>query len=543
MNQPTADLALEPSGPTPRRRSRRVLLATALLGVLALAALLVSNGGGTDPDRTTTDDLALAGVQAPAEASAGKSVGGRSGAEKVVGTPAAKGGAAATSTTARASTTSAALAALAAARAVTTTTGRDGSPGTTTSPTTTGAPTAGARGGGTTATTTLPTPSTTRPATGGGTFTPSGAVYWLATDGDDAAAGSESTPWRTFGSAVRRLRAGDTLYVKGGTYGSTTSGTAIDVAGMNGAAGAPITIAAAPGQPVHLIGSGWQVVYVQNSTYIDIRGFEVSSTAAIDRADTNGIEILNSHHVRAIGNTVHDVGGGGISTNHSNHVTIDGNRVYNTSNWSGYQTSAISLFESTNIGGGNNGDGFSFYIRNNVAWNNKTLVGAVSDGNCIIVDSNRYTNYSGATSITNNLCYANGGRGVHVFVADNVVAVNNTLVGNLTSSQMFDSGELSAIQAGNITFRNNLVIPGRDGNGTAEYATTGVTYTRNLYVGRAPTHRGTTDLVVSDPQVGSDYVPLAGSPAIDAGTGDGAPATDRRGRPRTGAPDIGCYEA
>ena len=35
---------------------------------------------------------------------------------------------------------------------------------------------------------------------------------------------------------------------------------------------------------------------------------------------------------------------------------------------------------------------------------------------------------------------------------------------------------------------------------------------------------------------------LAFSPAINAGTASGAPATDQRGQARVGTPDIGAYE-
>ena len=76
-----------------------------------------------------------------------------------------------------------------------------------------------------------------------------------------------------------------------------------------------------------------------------------------------------------------------------------------------------------------------------------------------------------------------------------------------------------------------------------EYAASAISYAYNLYVGSAPERRAGSDLVVTDARVGADYVPVAGSPAIDAGTTDGAPGTDRRGRARGGAPDIGCYEA
>lgn len=560
---------LEPvaaEAPPARRFRRPALLATALFAVVATLALALAHGA--DGRSAIDAGPALPGTQAPGDAGTGKTLGRGSDAEKVVGGPMAKRNA---STTTAGTSTSGSRATGAGTGAAAAAVVAGGAPGASSAATasgatsgtaspggtapTTSAPRGTSSGGGVTTTTRgatpAPTPTSAPPTTSppasappiaSGPWTPTGPIYWLATDGTDGAAGSEGSPWRSFGYALSRLRAGDTLLVKAGTYGSF-SATTIDAGGINGAPGAPITIAAAPGQSVTLRGGGWQVVYVANSSYVDIRGFEVVGNAPADRSDANGIEVVASHHVRIINNTVHDVGGGGIGTNRANHVTIDGNRVYNTSNWNAYQTSGISLFESANIGGGNNSDGFSFYVRNNVLWNNRTLVGVVSDGNCIIVDSNRHTGYTGATSITNNLCYANGGRGVHVFIADNVVATNNTLVGNLTSSQMFDSGELSAIQAGNVTFRNNLVIPGRDGNGTAEYLSSNITYVTNMFVGSAPAHRGSSDRIVGDARVGADYVPLAGSPAIDAGTAEGAPTTDRRGKARTGAPDIGCYEA
>jgi hypothetical protein len=34
----------------------------------------------------------------------------------------------------------------------------------------------------------------------------------------------------------------------------------------------------------------------------------------------------------------------------------------------------------------------------------------------------------------------------------------------------------------------------------------------------------------------------AGSPAVDAGSAEGAPSEDAEGRPRGGVPDIGAYE-
>jgi hypothetical protein len=88
-----------------------------------------------------------------------------------------------------------------------------------------------------------------RPAPGPacGTDAPEGAsshAYYVAPDGDDANDGnSTSTPWMTLRHAIDQLRAGDVLFVRGGTYRES----GIDVA-VAGTAGAPITIRNFPGE-------------------------------------------------------------------------------------------------------------------------------------------------------------------------------------------------------------------------------------------------------------------------------------------------------
>jgi hypothetical protein len=60
--------------------------------------------------------------------------------------------------------------------------------------------------------------------------------------GDDAAAGTERTPWRTLSHATRQLAPGDTLYLRGGTYYEKVALT------RSGTPEAPITICSYPGE-------------------------------------------------------------------------------------------------------------------------------------------------------------------------------------------------------------------------------------------------------------------------------------------------------
>ena len=46
----------------------------------------------------------------------------------------------------------------------------------------------------------------------------SGKKYYVSVNGDDRGKGSKSKPFRTFAKALKKLKPGDTLYVRKGTY-------------------------------------------------------------------------------------------------------------------------------------------------------------------------------------------------------------------------------------------------------------------------------------------------------------------------------------
>jgi hypothetical protein len=78
--------------------------------------------------------------------------------------------------------------------------------------------------------------ASTRPATAGP------AYYVDARQGNDAQAGTLDRPWRTLQHAADRLRAGDTLYLRSGTYYEHVLLT------VSGQPGRPVTIRAYPGE-------------------------------------------------------------------------------------------------------------------------------------------------------------------------------------------------------------------------------------------------------------------------------------------------------
>ncbi len=78
---------------------------------------------------------------------------------------------------------------------------------------------------------------------------PPGPTYFVdAARGDDRADGKKATPWRTVGHALRHLRAGDTLCLRGGTYRENL------YVALAGRKDAPIALRSYPGEQAVLDG-------------------------------------------------------------------------------------------------------------------------------------------------------------------------------------------------------------------------------------------------------------------------------------------------
>src|SRR6185436_8196098 len=69
-----------------------------------------------------------------------------------------------------------------------------------------------------------------------------GAIYCVATNGNDANSGSIASPFATLDKAAEKLKPGDTLLIRGGTYNQTM------YCSSSGTPALPITIASYPGE-------------------------------------------------------------------------------------------------------------------------------------------------------------------------------------------------------------------------------------------------------------------------------------------------------
>ncbi len=139
-----------------------------------------------------------------------------------------------------------------------------------------------------------------------------GHVYYVATGGNDSAAGSQNAPWKTIGRAARAVMPGDTVYVRGGTYKET-----IDVNQSGSAAGGPIVFASYPGETAVVSGAGLTVPSnvmrglwnLNNVSYVTVRGFEVGNYTTSSTSSTPVGIYLNGGgtQVQILDNHIHDI--------------------------------------------------------------------------------------------------------------------------------------------------------------------------------------------------------------------------------------------
>jgi hypothetical protein len=122
---------------------------------------------------------------------------------------------------------------------------------------------------------------------------PGGRVLFMSPSGSDAAAGTAAAPWRSLPAAMSKLRPGDTLYVRGGTYvGQGMQWT------VSGTSGAPIWVKAYPGERPVFDGNGsvGQFLWFRGGAgYIYVDGLTVTRYAPRD----SGVMIFTdgAHHI------------------------------------------------------------------------------------------------------------------------------------------------------------------------------------------------------------------------------------------------------
>ena len=357
--------------------------------------------------------------------------------------------------------------------------------------------------------------------------------YYLATDGDDANAGTESAPFGTLQQLMGTLSAGDTGYVQGGTYFPT--GFA-DGSAQQGSESNPIVLRAVAGEEVvfDFSNDSYGGMRLWDCAYWELRDFTVLN------APSYGVYLFGGSQYCTIENVTSDGSGGDSNTsgagiylyNSPDNVVRNcvARNAYDPSSGGGNadgfaaEASPRSVFEDC-VSHGNSDDGFDFWqaedetLRRCIAYDN----GYDPDGN-EAGDGNGFKlgggsgGPSGGHRVERCVSYRNAARGFHYNEANVPVEVFNCTAWENPTNFWFAEVEH--------VLRNNLSVGGSESLGSV------VDHTFNSW-----------NLSVTSPSFAStdpgsdDFLRLSpDSPAIDAGTDVGLPYEGS-------APDLGAYES
>jgi len=414
-----------------------------------------------------------------------------------------------------------------------------------------------------------------------------GATYYVAPLGDDTWAGTEAAPWRTIQHALDEATAGDTIFVREGTYVEHIESV------RAGTREAPIVVSSAPGETARIDGtaSAWNAGVVIIHDYIHLVGLEVMNWSEI------GIWVEGAGGTEIRDCVVHEASYGVGFAAGAHDFLLERVEIYRFD---------LYGFDASPSGGP---DCYGGTLRDCVAHTGRTpgqnvdgfALGHGSQRGFEFIRCETYGVYDGfdisaeGTSLERCSAHDNSNAGFKSW-ADGVTIVNCIAYGNDVCNLELDwDGDPGATTVWNCTFfdapvfniwvenagdtlvLHNSILAGGDNIGLAfeQHAPPNYVGNHNVFhnrnAGRAIAVGYTDEFTLSDieagawtaysGQDGSSLVasmeallftdPAApnlhlalGSPALDAGTDVGAPNTDIEGtlRPQGAAHDCGAYE-
>jgi len=424
---------------------------------------------------------------------------------------------------------------------------------------------------------------------GRGTPAQAAGTYYVAPTGSDSNAGTLASPWRTIQKAANTLQAGDTVYIRGGTYQErvviNVSGTSGNYITFQNYASESVTVNGNKSLP-STRGSG--LIEINSKSYIKIIGLQVTNSFSYG-IKNNGQYITIQNCEVSYSND-----GGIISESVANNITVDGCDVHHNNDiglsaWHEAVTmSGVNTFEVKNSQVHDNKeegivakyDATNGSIHHNKSFNNNgpniyldgpsnikvynnevhaTLGAKAGIGLSIEdIDANGQTSN---ISIYNNLIYDNAaGIWFWIQTADStklfsgITIVNNVIYNNNRNTW----GGVYLMSGGssnysNVVIRNNIFWENTLSGGKSIKGDTSVLSTfaidHNLFkTGESSDAFGTSSVTTSDVQwvnkANNDFHLQSGSPAIDSGSTTGAPTVDYDGtaRPQKNGFDLGAYE-
>jgi hypothetical protein len=388
-----------------------------------------------------------------------------------------------------------------------------------------------------------------------------GHIFYVATNGADSQAGSQSAPWATIPHAFADANCGDVIYAMNGVsqtgldnYGASLAvdkrcSESMPIA-LVGYPGATVTLGSASGQEFgirnpDINGDGFNGIVLAhlvvrgNNTAVKDVGNLYWRIVGSDFSCPNGsglaacIHIENASNVQFLGNTIHDTGAGGTkyyhsfyATTDSNHIEVGWNHIYNNKSCRGVQfystggSPQYDLVVHDNIISGQLCDGINFSTID-------ATKGPVEAYNNLVY----HVGLGGANLGTpNEACIASLGYGVpggQALFYGNTLADCGSAGGSTAGAFTVLNGSPTVITSSNLVIQN----PGE------------VIYSTNTAMSLVALTADVTLTSGSAGVVNTQYQLVPGSPAIGHGTARSRMLYDLAGnrRPQTGSIDAGAY--
>jgi len=295
----------------------------------------------------------------------------------------------------------------------------------------------------------------------------SAATYYVAPNGSNSNPGTQAAPFATLQKGHDVAVAGDTIYMRGGTY---TLSTYVNI-NRSGSSGNPIKVFNYPGETpvldaINITTSYWSVIQLSNASWWHFKGLELKNGPAqglvlSGDSSNNIVEFNNVHHNTRVqssgsGIAVSDTSANNLILNNDSHH----NGVPGTSGGDGIGVTPQPQVTGNVVRGNrvwrNNDDGIDLWnaanvlIENNWSWQNgynDALQPSGGNGNGFKLGGAGPSD--GKHTVKNNLSWRNLVDGFHETGGDLPITLyNNTAWNNGRQSFTFFNGAT--------TFRNNI---------------------------------------------------------------------------------------
>jgi hypothetical protein len=356
-------------------------------------------------------------------------------------------------------------------------------------------------------------------------------TYYVATNGNDGNPGTSTKPWRTVAYATNQMGAGDTTYVRGGTYKEGPIRFR-----KSGTSSAPIKLLSAPGEfPIidFLDKATSKQIRFENSSgikypigWITVEGFQI-------RNAYNGFKIYNGHDLTIRRNSIQNSKSQGVHGN--------GTRILFERNSINHNGSSSTLDHGIYM------NGTAITIINNLIYANKCY--GIQVNGTVSYSSSSHPGPEFANSsnwvISNNTFGYNGCAGIVLWrFTPNARTENNIFYENSVTGASSSSAQGIAFvstSGSGITVRNNLAYASGSG-GTKFLSSATINYTQsgNIVNTLKPAFVNAPATLPSSP----NFALPSGSLAIDKGLVISSAKIAYNGttRPKGSTYDVGAYE-